>query len=178
MSDIIMIFKRKLLHRKRLLVKLFIIFSAIFTISRIFKTHQHKSSKNKEPEPQNKGKSFSTYVRKNNLLYSQYRKPVSSYKCLGKQNVYLENDRRGCIFKNVCYRASDKKIIYYNPTKRPVFYDKNLGPLFGFGDNFISMSPLYFFRDYFSPVVEFSDYPTMGNVVELSNLHVYWSRKQ
>lgn len=93
--------------------------------------------------------------------------------------MFSENDRRGCIFQNICYRRSDKKFVYYNPNKRPVFYDKKMGPLFSFGERFISLAPIYFFRDYFAPLVEFKRYPfskNLSNAIELDKLHVYWTR--
>jgi hypothetical protein len=123
---------------------------------------------------------YINYVQTNNAFFQNYE-PVSSYKCLGKQNMISENDRRGCIFQNVCYRRSDKKFVYFNPNKRPVFYDKKLGPIFNFGSQFISLAPIFFFRNYFSPVVEYNLYPvsndqTQKTAVELEQLHVFWTR--
>jgi hypothetical protein len=148
-------------------------------ISQIKKSH---SQTKRTKLPPNKGNSFINYVKEKNRQFGNYSKPVSTYKCLGKQNLFGENDRRGCIFKNVCFKRSTKTFEFYNPTLRPVFYDKTFGPLFGFGKNFISMSPLWFFRDYFTPAVAFQEYPMIdsgkSDRIQLDKLHVFWSRKK
>jgi hypothetical protein len=151
-------------------------------VSKVRKSsHKHTNQDQAAKIGQNKGQSFINYIKGKNKEFGNYSKPDSSYKCLGKQNVFGEFDRRGCIFKNVCYRKSEKKFEFYDPTYRPVFYDKKRGPLFGFGQKFISISALWFFRDFFSPVVVFKDYPMTNTAkldrIQLDKLHVFWSRK-
>jgi hypothetical protein len=162
-------------------------------LTKLTKLTSIKTKKSKEPivdkklEPvwkekkANNGHDFVSLVKKHNQEFMNYMQPVSTYKCVGKQNLINENDRRGCIFKNVCYKISEKRFEYYNPTKRPVFYDKTKGPLWDFGEKFISMSPLWFFRKYFTPKVVSKEYPMIDKSktdrIELDKLHVYWSRK-
>jgi hypothetical protein len=100
----------------------------------------------------------------------------SRYSCLGQQNVFEQKERRSCRFRNICYNISSKHYLYYQPKSLPVFYDRDNGPIYNFGDNFIQVNaiPKWNKITYFTPKIVIGS-PNPDDAIFINTQTVLWA---
>ncbi|KAI8914574.1 hypothetical protein EDD86DRAFT_259977 [Gorgonomyces haynaldii] len=120
---------------------------------------------------------FMNNIKESNKLFKNkhYR---STYKCLGRQNMFEAMERRSCLFRNVCYDVETKEFRFYLPSREPVFYDRTLGPMYAFNSpespHFIRMTaiPYWNTETFFTPVVKIG---APQDYKQLDQMHVLFA---
>lgn len=102
----------------------------------------------------------------------------SNFRCVGDNNNVKAFDTRSCVWMNVCYDTQKRDFLYYQKEKRPVLFDKNIGPISTFRyDNkgFVTLSRWLFHLDPFGPAIVYENPPSdEAQVHRLKNVHVIW----
>jgi hypothetical protein len=112
-----------------------------------------------------------------NIPYYADGNQYSNFRCVGDNNDATNFESRSCVWVNVCYDTKQNNFYYYQRAKRPVLFDKNIGPIYTFkpnGKGFVTLNRKLFGLHPFGLDVVIQKPPDESSVHRLKDIHVVW----